>query len=114
MTEDQFLEARSKAVRERLRLSSDSLGRDLERAVGPWVREHPKSGLAAGAATGFLLGAVLGALRPGRGRATNAGALAGGWSFIRRTAGVTLRSAIARQILGTRTDATPSPESPDS
>jgi hypothetical protein len=63
VTEREFLLARSNHLRRRIETSSSKARRELEQAVGPAMREHPRTGLLAGALGGVALGSAAGIVR---------------------------------------------------
>ena len=95
MTERDYLERRSEAVKRRLRRRAAAVGDEVERAVTPLMREHPRKGLAAGAAAGVVLGA---AVAPS-GTAARRGPVSGLLGFLRGSAAYALRVKLVRQLL---------------
>ena len=63
MTDREFLQARSTFLKRRIKESSSKMQEELERAVGPSMREHPHTGLLAGAMGGIALGSAVGIAR---------------------------------------------------
>ena len=101
MTEREFLDRRSERIRARVGRRSEVVNRELERAVGPVVRDHPRKSLAAGAAVGVVLGA---ALKPAS-RAVGA-STAGVLGFLKNSAAYALRSKLFDSMATDQTDQT--------
>jgi len=101
MTDTEFLRTQSRHLRRRLRQSSSAFQREFEQAVGPVMREHPRTGLAAGAAAGLVLGRALAPSRNSAASPTRRGPLAGLLSFAAGTGAFLLRSTIAKSVLPT-------------
>ena len=99
MTERQFLDRQSRRIRERIRSGSVTLHEEIERAIGPAIRRHPRLSLAAGASAGLLLGRVL--RFPSRLPGPHAvrGVVAGSFRFIKETGVFALRSMIVGSLL---------------
>lgn len=118
MTERQFLDRQYRRIRDRIRRDSIGLHDEIERAIGPVVREHPRLSVAAGASAGLVLGRVLGF--PSRLSTPGAGAVAGGIRFIKETGTFVLRSMIVNSLLSssdkteTSSDAPAGPSGQDS
>jgi len=104
MTDKEFLRSRSASLRQRIRHSSKTLNQELEKAVGPSMREHPRSGLAAGGAAGFAVGSAIGAARRPAGSPRKRGILAGLGSFVLGTGTFALRSTIINSLLGRKSE----------
>jgi len=94
MTERQFLDRQSRRIRDRIRRGSVALHCEVERAVGPTIREHPRTSLAAGASAGLLIGRILAAPSRYSSRQAGRGVIAGGFRFIKSTGIFALRSMI--------------------
>jgi hypothetical protein len=110
MTERQFLDQQSRRVRERLHRGSVGLHDEIERAVGPTVREHPCLSLVAGASAGFLLGRVLWTPSRSAVAGTGRGMLAGSFRFVKDTGIFFLRSLIVGSLLSSSTKGHAAPE----
>ena len=95
MTERQFLDRQSRRIRDRIRSGSIALHDEIESAIGPAVREHPRTSLVAGASAGLLVGRLLATpSRSGAGR----GLVAGGFRFLKETGVFVLRSMIVSSL----------------
>ena len=101
MTDTEFLRIQSKHLRHRIRRSSSELHLELERTIGPLMREHPRTGLAAGTAAGLVLGRALASSRNPTASSAGRGPLAGLLSFAAGTGAFLLRSSIAKSVLPT-------------
>ena len=99
MTDTEFLQTQSRRLRHRIRRSSSALHQELERTIGPLMREHPRTGLAAGTAAGFVLGRTLASSRSTAASSTRRGPLANLLSFTAGTGAFLLRSSIAKSVL---------------
>lgn len=100
MTDREFLRSRTADLRERIRHGSRALHHELERAVGPSMREHPRSGLAAGAAIGFAAGSAIGAARRPAGSRRRRGLLGALGSFVLGTGTFALRASLVDALRG--------------
>jgi hypothetical protein len=98
MTERQFLERQSRRIRDRIRRGSASLHDEIERAVGPTIREHPRLSLAASASAGLLIGRILAAPSRRRDPRARPGMIAGGFRFIKETGIFALRSTLVNSL----------------
>jgi len=58
MNDIDFLDRHQRRLEKRIARRSTALSGEAERAVAPWMREHPRTGLIAGAVGGLLLGAA--------------------------------------------------------
>lgn len=89
MNESRMLEVHERRVKRRLQGNLQSIHDELERIVGPTVREYPRTGIVAGASVGFVAGRIAGAA-VGGGRSVAAGL----GTLVRGTGIAALRSAL--------------------
>jgi hypothetical protein len=84
-----------------MRRSSEALRDEIERAIAPAVRKHPRKSLAAGAFVGLLAGRVLAPASGDGGRRTGSrrGPISGAWSFVKGTGVYALRASIIGMLL---------------
>jgi len=99
MTERQFLDRQSRRIRDRIRRGSIALHDEIERAVGPTVRKHPRLSLAAGASAGLLVGRILATPFGSPSAQASRGTISGGLKFIKETGLFALRSMIVGSLL---------------
>jgi hypothetical protein len=101
VTDKEFLNTQTRLAWRRMRRSSEALRDEIERAIAPAVREHPRKSLAAGALAGLLAGRVLApAPGDGRGRAgSRRGPISGAWSFVKGTGVYALRASLIGMLL---------------
>jgi len=89
MTEREYLDRRAERIKARLGRRSDVVNRELETAIGPVVRDHPRKSLAAAGVLGVALGAALKPVsRAARGSAS------GALGFLKGTAVYALRAKL--------------------
>jgi hypothetical protein len=98
MTERQFLDQQSARLRERIRRGSVTIHDEVERVIGPGVREHPLMSAAAGASAGFLLGAAIGTPSRARTAEPRRGPVAGAVRFVKDTGVFILRATIVNAL----------------
>ncbi len=96
MKDTRFLELHQRRITRRIARRSEVVNRQVEKAVGPLMREHPIAGLAAGAATGLALGAAL-APRSGSTRGKR-GAVSGALGLVGRTAEYAIRAKLVESL----------------
>jgi len=98
MTERQFLDQHAARLRERIRSGSAAIHDEIERAIGPGVREHPRMSAVAAASAGLALGLVLG--RPSRSGVAGPrrGPVTGTVRFIKDTGVFALRSYLVSSL----------------
>jgi hypothetical protein len=94
MTEREFLERRAERIKARLGRRSDVVNREVETAIGPVVRDHPRKSLAAAGVVGVALGA---ALKPASSAVR--GSTSGVFGFLKSTAAYALRAKLAGSII---------------
>jgi ElaB/YqjD/DUF883 family membrane-anchored ribosome-binding protein len=94
MTEREYLDRRAQRIKARLGRRSDVVNRELETAIGPVVREHPRKSLAVAGMVGVALGA---ALKPVSGVAR--GSASGALGFLKNTAVYALRAKLVGSMV---------------
>ena len=96
MNDTEFLELHQRRLTRRLGRRSAAMNREVEKVVAPWMREHPRTGLATGAVAGLLLGA---AVAPSSGAGTGCrGLISGSLRFLEGTAAYALRAKLVDSL----------------
>ena len=101
MNDAEFLELHQRRLARRLGRRSRAINREVEKIVAPWMRENPKTGLAAGAVTGLLLGS---AVTPSRTERGGRGWISGSLDFLKGTAAYELRARLADSLAESEPD----------
>jgi len=95
MNDAEFLELQQKRLTKRIGRRARAMNREVEKVVAPLMREHPRSGLAAGAVAGLLLGA---AAAPSSAATGGRGLISGSLGFLKGTAAHALRSKLVDSL----------------